>query len=71
MLQTENGFSDLTTLRNVLYSKCDVVVILHRSPQSEDSENKIEGVDMRIKQIMSDVSIIERGIRESHKWRKI
>ena len=30
MLQTENGWvdPDLTTLRNVLYSKCDVVVIL-------------------------------------------
>ena len=30
MLQTENGWvdPDLTTLRNVLYSKCDVVVVL-------------------------------------------
>jgi len=30
MLQTEEGWvdPDLTTLRNVLYSKCDVVVIL-------------------------------------------
>ncbi len=30
MLQTENGWvdPDLTTLRNVLYGKCDVVVLL-------------------------------------------
>tara|TARA_A100000172_G_scaffold64418_2_gene43899 strand:- start:6661 stop:6924 length:264 start_codon:yes stop_codon:yes gene_type:complete len=30
VLQTENGWvdPDLTTLRNVLYSKCDVVVLL-------------------------------------------
>jgi hypothetical protein len=30
LLQTEDGWTDpsLTTLRNVLYSKCDVVVVL-------------------------------------------
>jgi hypothetical protein len=34
MLRTEDGWQDpsLTTLRNVLYSKCDVVVTLQGGP---------------------------------------
>ena len=48
MLRTENGWvdPDLTTLRNVLYSKCDVVVVLQGVATEPKFSKQTQGVTM-------------------------